>query len=271
MHLAPFAHDAPTDLAGAVRAVHDGSVPYCGGTELLAAMGMGLVRPERVVSLRRVDELRSIDEADGWLRIGSTVTHQTVGTSPLVSTVAPMLGGVARRVGNIRVRSTGTIGGNLAFAEPRSDVVPSLIVLGARVRLVGGPEERTVSVRDFVVGPYETALDDGELLVRVEVPVDVVDIAVYHKIVFSERPVVGVAIARDRISKRWTLAVGAAVGEPFVVEVADLDDVEPSGLAAELDVIADLAGSEDYKRHLAATAIRRAASEARHDPRYLAE
>lgn len=262
MTLPPFAYERPADLEAAFAAVADGGVPYCGGTELLAAMGMGLLAPRRLVSLRAIDVLRGCTLGPDMLQLGSTMTHREIAGSAAVMAAAPLLASVAGRVGNIRVRSTGTVGGNLAFAEPRSDVATALMALGATVVVADSARRRRVPIGDFIVGPYETDLTPGELVLSVEIPLGVVDFTVYRKIVFTERPVVGVAIVRLRASGRWRIVVGAVGEQALLVEVGELGDVDAAGIAGDIDISPDLSGTETYKRHLVQVTIQRCLEEA---------
>lgn len=264
MNLPEFDLVRPDDLAHAAALVADEAVPYCGGTELLAAMGMGLLRPERLVTLRLLPQLSTVSVNRDRLRIGATVTHRDVSRLAAVTAGAPLLARVARRIGNVRVRATGTIGGNLAFGEPRSDVSTALGALDATVVAFGAAGgERRVPIREFVRGAFETALLPGELVVAVEVAVGGADVAIYRKVVFSERPVVAVAVARDAGSRAWRLVVGAVGDRPFHVELGDLSDADPAGIAGEIEMSTDLSGSESYKRHLTETTVRRAVGAAR--------
>lgn len=263
MNLPSFEYERPADLATAFEAVGAGATPYCGGTELLAAMGMGLLQPDRLVSLRVVPELRGVEVADGRIAIGATTTHREVGGDDRVRSASPLLASVVQRVGNSRVRATGTVGGNLAFAEPRSDLATALIALGATVVLGDGVAEREQAVGDFITGPYEADLRPGELLLRVEVPADVADVAVYRKMTITERPVVGVAVVRLRTTGSWRVVVGAVGEQALVVEVADLDAVDAAGIAGDVDVTADHSGSETYKRQVTEVTVRRSCEQAR--------
>jgi carbon-monoxide dehydrogenase medium subunit len=265
MNLPPFEYDAPNELVGALNAVADGAVPYCGGTELLASMSMGLVKPGRIVSLRKLEELRYLNVGAGALSLGATMTHREVARNDQVRATAPLLADVAQRVGNSRVRATGTVGGNLAFAEPRSDLSTVLVALGARVVLVDVVGSRLLPLAEFLQGPYETDLRSGELLVRVEVPADAAGVAIYRKVTLTERPVVGVALIRLREAAVWRVVVGAVGSGPFVVEADSLDDIDPTSVAGEVDVMADLSGAEGYKRKLTEVTIQRCCDAARED------
>ena len=263
MSLPPFAWQRAEDLGSALSALADGALPYCGGTELLAAMGMGLVSAERLVSLRGVAELRGVALEGDVLHVGATTTHREVAGSEVVASAFPLLARVAERVGNVRVRASGTIGGNLAFAEPRSDISTLLIAAGASVVVTDGGAQRRVAVEEFLLGPFEPDLEPEELLVGVEVPVGAADVGAYHKVTVTERPVVGVALVPVAAAGGWRLVVGAVGDEPLVVEAASLAEVDADGVAGEVDVVADLAGSEAYKRQLTRVAVAACRDEAR--------
>jgi carbon-monoxide dehydrogenase medium subunit len=217
-------------------------------------MGLGLFSPERVVSIRALEELRVCRHDGDELVVGAGLTHQAVASAPLVAEHAPLLAEVSAGVGNIRVRCTGTVGGNLAFAEPRSDVAAVLVALGARIELVSSGGSRVLTLEHFLLGAYETDLRPGELILAVRVPSGSTA-GVYRKVVLSERPVVGVALAP--CGTGWRLVVGAVGMNLLVHDLADLGAIDPAALAAEVEPTSDLGGSEEYKRHLTQVTIRR--------------
>lgn len=253
----PFAYERVAEFDGALIALAEGAQPIHGGTELLPAMGLGLLAPEKIVSIRRVEELRTCGLDGDYLLVGAGLTHLEISANQMVKAEAPLLAEVAKGVGNIRVRSTGTIGGNLVFAEPRSDLTTALLALGAEIRLVGAEGGRQVPLSEFVVGPYEVDLRPGELVLAVALRLHATDFAVYRKIVLSERPVVGVALARHLDGPRWRLVVGAVGLDPTTVETEELTALDTGAIAASIDPTRDLSGSEDYKRHLTAVTIER--------------
>ena len=260
MSLQKFRHSTPVDLESALQAIAHGAVPYCGGTELLAAMNMGMLRPEEIVSLRRVTELGGITVQNGHLRLGAITRHRELIHDHRVVAHAPLLVDVARRIGNARVRAQGTVGGNLAFAEPRSDLSTALIALGATVCLSTNSSRRRESLVEFLQGPYETTLQEGELLTGIEVDRDVADIALYRKVTFTERPAVGVAVVHLNQADMWRVVVGAVGEQPLIREVKTLDDVDPAEIAGSVDVLSDHNGSDDYKRHVTHVTITRCCS-----------
>ncbi|HKC27635.1 MAG TPA: FAD binding domain-containing protein, partial [Jatrophihabitans sp.] len=139
-----------------MSALGEDSLPYAGGTELLLAMKMGLLTPATLVDLKRIAELNDISVDGARLRVGAGATHDEIARHPLVRTHAPLLAAVEERVGNARVRAQGTLGGNVCFAEPRSDVIALLIAVDARLVLRSPAGERDVPAADFVLGPYWT-------------------------------------------------------------------------------------------------------------------
>lgn len=259
MTLPAFGLVRPTTVDGALEALGEEQVAYCGGTELLLAMRAGLHRPAALVDLKRIPELNGVMAEDGHLVIGATTTHMDIAADPLVRRDVPMLADVERAVGNARVRAQGSIGGNLCFAEPKSDVATALIALDATVSLLSPRGEREVAVGDFIAGPYYADKEPDELLMSVRIPLRGRDVqAVYLKYQTMERPTLGVALARDRVSGECRLAVGAVGEEPMSWRFGDLDDLDPTRIADEVDPTPDLTGSERYKRHITDVYVRRA-------------
>lgn len=255
--LPAFALARPTTIADAVSLLTEERVPYCGGTELLLAMRSGLLRPEALIDLKRVPELRGIGRRADVLELGATTTHADVATHPDVLSAVPVLARVAGKVGNARVRASGTIGGNLCFAEPRSDLATLLIALEASVRLIGPGGERELLLADFIDGAYSTRRHPDELLARVTVPVLSARRAVYLKYQTAERPTVGVALA-ERASGGVRLVVGAVGEAPVSSDHPSVEHIDARQIATGLAPIPDLTGSERYKRHVAAVYIERA-------------
>lgn len=261
--LPPFELHRPETVDEVLERVSWDDLPYVGGTELLLAMKAGLLRPRSLIDLKRVDGLSRIEADDEAVTIGAAVTHQAVIDAPAVRRTMPELGRVLRRVGNPRVRAAGTLAGNLCFAEPKSDVIPFLIGAGAEVTLGSTSGTRTMSVRDFVVGPYVTARDEHELLTSISVPIVQGRTASYAKYQIMERPTVGVAAFRwGSGSGTVTRVVVGAAGElPSVHEESgeeiDADEVARV-LAAAIEPVDDLTGSAEYKRHVTGVFVRRA-------------
>jgi carbon-monoxide dehydrogenase medium subunit len=254
--LPAFAIRRPTRLADAIALINDDCVPYWGGTELLLAMKMGLLRAEALVDLKAIAELEGIRRDGDSLVIGAGVSHDEIAFNDLVREQASLLAVAEATVGNARVRAQGTIGGNLCFAEPRSDVATALIALDATVRLISAEGARTLSVAEFILGPYWTQRESNELLVDISIPLPA-PVGVYLKFQTVERPTVAVAAVRLGTAG-VRIVVGAVSEVPVVVDSDSISDVDPAAVAARIEPIPDLTGSVRYKRHVTEVYIRRA-------------
>lgn len=248
--LPDFSHHRPRSIVEALEIIGFDSPPYSGGTELLLAMKAGLLRPRALVDLKRVPGLRGVTKADGYLQIGGATTHQEVIEDPTARESLPGLCTVLERVGNPRVRAAGTLGGNLCFAEPKSDVATVLIALEALVELRSVDDSRIVPISEFILGPYFTERKDDELLAAIRVPERDRRPVVYSKYQTMERPTLGVA-ATITSESRCRLVIGAVGGRPEAFEAEHAEDLETQAIADEIEVIPDLTGSEQYKRHIA--------------------
>ena len=257
--LPPFRLCRPRDLAEALDVIGEEKVPYCGGTELLLAMRAGLHRPETLVDIKGIPELAGVAVDGGVVVVGALERHMDLALDPVICEHLPMLAKVEGGVGNARVRAQGSIGGNLCFAEPKSDVATALVAYGAEVTLAGPDGRRTVAVEEFVAGPYFADKEPDELLVDVRIPVPAHGTrAVYLKYQVTERPTVGVALLHDTANASCRLVVGAVGEVQMLWTYTDPTDIDVDAVAEELDPTADLTGSERYKRHVAAVFIRRA-------------
>ena len=252
------------------------AAPYAGGTELLLLMKLGLLRPRHLVDVKRVRGFDAIADG-GRLTLGAAVTHRRVEQSATVREHCPLVAAVAHHVANVRVRNVGTVGGNLAFADPHSDLATLFLTLDARVELVSPRGRRELPLAAFTRGAWETARQPDELLAAVRLtPWPPGSAAAYVKFGIHERPTLAVALALQvgaggsRIAEA-RLAVGCVEARPARlpavearlagVDLADLDDVRGAVgeiAAGAVDPDTDLHGSADYKREMVAVFVRRA-------------
>ncbi|PWU23266.1 MAG: carbon monoxide dehydrogenase [Candidatus Rokuibacteriota bacterium] len=250
---------------------------YCGGTELLLLLKLGFASFGHLVDLKRIEELQGIYSDDGHLVVGAAVTHRELERSQLVLERLPSLAAMERRVANLRVREVGTIGGNLSFSDPHSDPATFLLALDAEVECRrGGEPGRRLPIGEFVLGPYQTALREGELLVSARIPLPDSDTAIaYEKFSFHERPTATVAcFARMENGSivEARVAVGSVGARPTrALEAERLLGGAPPG---ELDAgvlfqvgdraaeaagpVDDANGSADYKAQLVRVLVERA-------------
>ena len=258
------------DAVAAFVAAKGEAAYLAGGTELLQVMKMGLAEFRTLIDIKAIPDLRGISRAStGDLLIGATTTHREIERSPIVRSEVPALASLAAAIANVRVRNTGTLGGNLTFAEPHSDPATFLLACESRVVLVGDGGRRELPIDEFIAGPLQTSREPDELLVEVRIPAPLAgEGRAYRRIAFFERPTASVAVrvvVRDGAIESAIVTVGsvtdapltvAAAGEALVGVPAEPDALNDSlARSAEVfeavDCIDDLSGTRDYKRHLA--------------------
>src|SRR5712671_6390381 len=175
MYPAEFAYHRATSLAevGDLLRQHPGAKILAGGHSLIPLLKLRLAAPSALVDIGRVAELKGMTLADGAVRIGALTTHAELSTSPLIREHAPALAEAAAHVGDPAVRNRGTIGGNVAHADPASDLPCVLSALGARFAVLGRTGEKTHTAHEFFKGMMTTVVGEHDLLTAVEVPLKV--------------------------------------------------------------------------------------------------
>jgi carbon-monoxide dehydrogenase medium subunit len=244
---------------------------------VLLLLKENLVRVNHVIDIKRIPGLDGVTVRDGRLRIGATVTHRMVERSAVVREHCPTLAGVARHVANVRVRNVGTVGGNLAFADPHSDLATVGLAFEATVSLGSAHGEREQPLGEFVLGAYETTREPDEILTAMTlVPPSPRTAAAYVKFGLYERPTLGIAVALtvDAAGAGVAdarVAVGCVGPRPVRIHAVEercrgvsLDEIAARGgelaaaAARDLDVMADLHGSAEYKQDMVRVFTRRA-------------
>jgi carbon-monoxide dehydrogenase medium subunit len=264
----------PTSLNEAVGflAEDSSSQPLGGGTAIQILRRQGLLAPTSLVDLSRIPELRGVDRHEGTLRIGAMMTHREVEQSAVVREFIPLLRDTYRQVGNIRVRHTATVGGNLAHADYRLDPPAALLALDASVITVGPGGTRSVPMREFFVDLLQTTLEPAELIQEIRVPIhDSTWSGAYLKfssLAANDWPCVGVAaLVQSRRAGRVTAArvgVTALASTAFVVSLnrpmglteGELADEAAAAVLEKIDPIPDVRGSVEYKTRVCATIVR---------------
>jgi carbon-monoxide dehydrogenase medium subunit len=262
-----------------LRRYGDDAAVHCGGTELLLLLKLGFASYGHLVDIKPIRELKGIAIEDGTLRIGAAVTHREIEQSPVVAEKLPALAAMERRVANLRVRSIGTLGGNLCFSDPHSDPASFLLALDAMVECRDGSQTpRRLPLSEFLVGPYQTALRPAELLTAVHIPLPVAGTRITHdKISFHERPAATITVAvreeagvyadvRIAVGSVGPRAVRAHEAERILAgsQVSDETALERAAEAAALaaEPVEDSNGSGEYKANLVKVLVRRCVTRA---------
>jgi aerobic carbon-monoxide dehydrogenase medium subunit len=263
-----FEYAAPRTLDEAVALAGGGAKVLAGGMSLIPMMKLRLAAPEQLVDLGRIKDLNYIREEGGALHIGATTTHYSVESSALVRAKCPLLSAAAAAIGDVQVRNMGTMGGSVAHADPAADYPAALQALEAKIVIRGAKGERTVSAADFFLDSFTTALEAGEIIREIVVPVEeagtgtnyqkmahpasgfaIVGIAARvrrsgGKVAFARIGVTGLA----NIGYRATAAEKALEGSAGSPE----DIAKAAALVTQgADANADLHASADYRKHLA--------------------
>ena len=253
-----------------------------GGQSLVNLMKQDFVSPSYIIDIKEISDLDYIrhDEKDG-LRIGALTTHRSLETSTIVQDKFFMLAEMEHTLASVAVRNWGTLGGNLAHADPASDLAPTLMALGAEVTVTGSNAERVISLDDFFIGYFETALQPDELLTEIHVPnsgqgsgihskfalraTDLAVVSVATHLIFDPdnsdqckdaRIVMGSVGPTPLRSKRGEdLLKGQTIDAALIEEAARLsaEDAQPT---------TDINGSEEYKREIVHVLVRRTIKEA---------
>lgn len=171
---APFDYVAPQTLDEAIHALAshgDKAKLLAGGHSLLPLMKLRLARPDLLIDLSKIPGLSGIRKEDDKVIIGALTTHYQIESSALLKEKCPLLPETAKTIGDVQVRNCGTIGGNLAHADPASDMPAAVLALGAELRAKGPEGDRWLKAEDFFLGLMATALGPTEILTEVRVPV----------------------------------------------------------------------------------------------------
>jgi len=255
----------PRSLQEALRlkAERPEAVPIAGGTDVMVDLNFDRARPDALLNLNEVPELRVWGREDGSLRLGAGLTFAEL-MEPALASAVPALAEAARTVGGPQIRNRGTLGGNLGTASPAGDALPPLLVAGAEVEVASLRGKRQLELADFLVGPKRNALAPDELVVAVRVPATqgpqtFMKIGPRNAMVIA---VVSLALAVDRERDELRAAYGSAGPVPLLVTAPLSERASvPEQVAAAARPIDDVRGTAAYRRHalkvLAARAIDR--------------
>jgi carbon-monoxide dehydrogenase medium subunit len=272
-------YEVPTTVSQAVAMLKrhgEGARPFVGGTDLLIQLRAGVRRPEYIVDLKHIKELKQIKfDAKKGLRLGAAVSCIEIHESEVMRTHYPGLAEAAHLIGSLQIQNRASVGGNLCNGSPAADSTPALIALGAKARITSGKAVREVAVEDFVTSPGRTVLKPGEILIEFAIPApkahssdaylrfiprNEMDIAVVG---------VGTSLTLDgEVVKAVRIALGAVGPTPiFAKKAADsligktLDSAAIEA-AAQIAIetatpIDDMRGTAEFRKHVTGVLTRR--------------
>jgi len=279
-------YEAPKTVADAVKALAahgEKARPLCGGTDLIIQMRAGVRRPEFVVDVKNIPDLRRVSfDLQHGLRLGAAVPAIEIHENADMRKYYPGLTEAAHLIGSLQIQSRASVGGNLCNGSPAADTTPALIALGAKARVVGPKGERTIAVEDFCTGPQRTVLEPGELLVdfHIDAPARHSSDAYLRFIPRNEMDIavvgVGASVTLDLADDRITdarIALAAVGPTPIFAKEASQAlvgkkiDNATIERAAQLAIAAsspidDMRGTAEYRRHVTGVLTRRVLAKA---------
>ena len=270
-----FEYERAETVEQALEMIGEEGKFIAGGHSLLPVMKLRLSAPEQLVDIGRIEALKGIS-ADGSLTIGATTTHAEIAASADVQSMCAALASAAGQIGDPPVRNFGTLGGNVAHADPASDPPTVLMAAGADINIQGADGARSVGAEEFFVDLFETALEEGELITSVTLP----DLS-GHKTAYAKFPhpasryaIVGVCVVLEMdgdacasasvaVGGATVKAVKCAAAEAALTGVA-LDDaaLDAAADAVKSDIeewlAGDIAYPESYRQQMAGVYLKRA-------------
>ena len=244
---------APRSLDDALRlkAEHPEARFVQGGTDVLVELNFDRSRPEVLINLNEVAELRGFSRENGSLVLGSGLTYAEL-MQPELATALPALAEASRTVGSPQIRNRGTLGGNLGTASPAGDGLPPLLIEAAEIELASVRGRRILAMGDFLVGPKRNALEPDELVVSIRIEPSGAR-QTFMKVGPRNAMVIAVcslALSVDRERGELRAAFGSA-GPVTGLVTAPLDEAErfPDAVAAAASPIDDVRGTAAYRRH----------------------
>jgi CO/xanthine dehydrogenase FAD-binding subunit len=236
------------DEALRLKSEHPAAWPIQGGTDLMVALNFDRGRPEAMLNLNEVGELRGWSRANGELRLGSGLTYAEIEHGPLRD-VLPALAEASRTVGSPQIRNRGTIGGNLGTASPAGDALPPLLIERAAVECSSVRGVRTVPLVEFVTGVKRNVLESDELITAVLLTPSAAP-QTFMKVGPRNAMVIAVVSLAVSAGDELRASFGSASPRPVLV-TATRDDADsfPERVAEAASPIDDVRGTELYRRH----------------------
>jgi len=274
---APFDYEVAESVEHAVSLLggREDAKLIAGGHSLLPAMKLRISRPSLLVDIAGLDELDYVRDDGDRIAIGAVTRHKDVRDAPLLQEHCPIVSFTAGQIGDPQVRHRGTIGGSVSHSDPASDLPAVLFAVDAEMLVRGPGGERTIPALDFCTGVFQTALQEGELLVEIRVPKlpastgwsyvkmsrRAQDWATVGAAAVVERSNGGIASAAVALTNMGATPVRARHVEKAIADGAPIE--EAAGLAGEgRNPPSDHAASADFRLHLAGVLTRRALEQA---------
>lgn len=272
-----FQYLRPSSLDEALAALADANGEarvLAGGQSLVPMLNFRLLSPQILVDINRIPGLDYVEEHEGGLRIGALTRHHTLETSPLVKGRYPLITDAMRHVAHLAIRNRGTIGGSLSHADPAAELPLMMLMHDAQIELAASTGRRRVAAGDFFLAALTADVQDGEMLVGVELPalpahgwafeevarragdfalaaVGVILRVADGRALEARIGAMGVSDTALRLHEAEALLQGQALDDSVLCRVVN-------AVRAGVNPDTDLHGSADYRRHLVGVLVERA-------------
>jgi len=268
---ATFDYQKAGTLEEAILGLSDGGKVLAGGHSLIPAMKLRLSQPSKLVDITGLATLRGIKEEDGEIVIGAATTHADIAGDKLIKSTLPFFADGASLIGDLQVRNYGTIGGSIAHADPGADWPALLLASDAAIEVQGTAGKRRIKATDFFTGLFSTALQEGEIITSIHIPVPAKDTKTnYQKFPHpaSRFAIVGCAVMRSADGKT-TIAFTGISGNAFrdndaenAVSGKSMNDASiaeaVNAALQNITIEGDHFASGEYRRHLAKVHLKKA-------------
>jgi carbon-monoxide dehydrogenase medium subunit len=268
---AAFDYQRVSTVDEALAALSGDTKILAGGHSLLPAMKLRLNQPAKLIDITRIDSLRQITEEDGEIVIGAAATHAAIAGNSLIQNKLSFFAEGAAMIGDLQVRNHGTIGGSLAHADPAADWAALILAADAAIEVKSNAGNRRIKATDFFTGFFSTALEEGEIITAIRVPVPAQGTKTsYQKFAqpASRFALVGCAVMRTADGKTNIAYTGVSdnafrdTAAEAVVAGKTLDEatiIAASDAASEnVRILSDHYASEEYRKHLAKVYLKKA-------------
>jgi carbon-monoxide dehydrogenase medium subunit len=279
-----FEYFRPETISEAIALLQehgDGAKILSGGQSLIPMMKVRLARPEYIVDINRLAGLQYVKEEGGFLKIGGLTREADLEASNLIRTKYPIILDTAEMIADPQVRNMATVGGNLAHGDPANDHPATMLALGAEVTATGEDGVRTIAIKDFFLSVFTTALEHGEILTEIRIPIpppgsggaylklerkvgDFATVGVAAQVTIDDTGIcrragiglTNVGATPIKATKAESFLIGKIIDEPQISRAAQLaaEDSQPSS---------DLRGPAEYKVAMVKVLTRRALVRAR--------
>ena len=268
----PFDYEKVNTIDEALAALlHDDTKRLAGGHSLIPAMKLRLSHPSKLVDIGGITELKGIKEEDGEIVIGAMATHADIVSDSVIKNKLPFFAEGGSLIGDLQVRNHGTIGGSLAHADPAADWPAMVLAADAAIEVRSGSGKRRIKAVDFFTGLFTTALQDGEIITSIRIPVPAGGTkTTYQKF---EQPasgfaIVGCAIMRFADGKTNIAFTGVsdnAFRDSDAENAIGGNPLNETSIGAAVDnalknvrVLGDNFASATYRKHLAKVYLKKA-------------